>query len=86
LDNAGALPWDLRAWSGIDALRARVNAHIRAVLHGETGEIAVAEARGRRPWVRTVRSSKRRHPGRFKATTQPTPISDRAAIQKNKDQ
>jgi competence protein ComEC len=29
LDNAGALPWDLRAWSGIDALRARVNAHIR---------------------------------------------------------
>jgi competence protein ComEC len=47
---------------------------------------SVAEARGRRPWVRTVRSSKRRHPGRCKATTQPTPISDRAAIQKNKDQ
>ena len=26
LNDAGALPWDLRAWSGIDALRARVNA------------------------------------------------------------
>jgi competence protein ComEC len=36
--------------------------------------------------VRTVRSSKRRHPRRRKATMQPTPISDRAAIQKNKDQ
>jgi Competence protein len=47
LDNAGALPWDLRAWSGIDALRD-VNAHIRAVLHGETGEIAVALITGAR--------------------------------------
>ena len=48
LNDAGALPWDLRAWSGIDALRARVNARIRAVLEGETGEIAVALITGAR--------------------------------------
>jgi hypothetical protein len=47
---------------------------------------SVAEARGRRPWCRTVWSSKGRHPCRLQATTQPTPISDWAAIQKNKDQ
>jgi hypothetical protein len=35
---------------------------------------------------RTVWSSKGRHPCRLQATTQPTPISDWAAIQKNKDQ
>ena len=34
----------------------------------------------------TVWSSKGRHPCRLQATTQPTPISDWAAIQKNKDQ
>jgi len=124
LNDAGALPWDLRAWSGIDALRARVNARIRAVLEGETGEIAVALITGARGgiseelnqamrdsglahilsisglrftsrasqfgrsrlWCRTVWSSKGRHPCRLQATTQPTPISDWAAIQKNKDQ
>jgi len=48
LNDTGALPWDLRAWSGIDALRARVNARIRAVLEGETGEIAVALITGAR--------------------------------------
>lgn len=48
LNDAGALPWDLRAWSGIDALRARVNARIRAALEGETGEIAVALITGAR--------------------------------------
>ena len=48
LNDAGALPWDLRAWSGIDARRARVNARIRAALEGETGEIAVALITGAR--------------------------------------
>jgi competence protein ComEC len=47
---------------------------------------SVAEARGRSPGCRTVWSSKGRHPCRLQATTQPTPISDWAAIQKNKDQ
>ena len=31
-------PWDLSAWGLIDGLRAKVNARIRAVLPGETGE------------------------------------------------
>jgi len=35
LNEIGAPPWDLRAWSEIDALRARVKARIRAALSGE---------------------------------------------------
>ncbi len=48
LNDAHAQPWDLAAWSSIDALRARVNARIRATLHGETAEIAVALITGER--------------------------------------
>ncbi len=48
LNEVGPLPWDLRAWSEIDALRARVNARIRAAVSGETGEIAVALITGER--------------------------------------
>jgi len=123
LNDAGALPWDLRAWSGIDALRARVNARIRAALEGETGEIAVALITGAReafPGVEPgyARFGPRAHPFHFRpalyleglsiraesvvvpdrvvlkrAPPPPAPgndaadpISDWAAIQKNKDQ
>jgi competence protein ComEC len=48
LDEVVALPRDLKIWSEIDALRARVDARIRAVLQGETGEIAVALITGAR--------------------------------------
>ncbi len=40
--DAPPMPWDLAAWSHVDALRAKINARIRAVLPGETGEIATA--------------------------------------------
>jgi len=71
LNDAGALPWDLRAWSGIDALRARVNARIRAALEGETGEIAVALITGAReafPGVEPgyARFGPRAHPFHFR--------------------
>ena len=128
LNDAGALPWDLRAWSGIDALRARVNARIRAALEGETGEIAVAlitgarggiseelnqamrdsglahilsisglrftsrasqfgrSRLGRRPWVPDRVVLKRAPPPPAPGNDAADPISDWAAIQKNKDQ
>jgi predicted membrane metal-binding protein len=38
----------LAVWASVDALRARVNARIRAALSGETGEIAVALITGER--------------------------------------
>jgi competence protein ComEC len=38
----------LAAWASIDALRARVNVRIRATLHGDAGEIAVALITGER--------------------------------------
>jgi competence protein ComEC len=41
-------PWDLAAWGQIDSLRAKVNARIRAVFPGETGEIAAALITGER--------------------------------------
>ncbi len=41
-------PWDLVAWGAVDALRAKVNARIRAALPGETGEIAAALITGER--------------------------------------
>ena len=41
-------PWDLAAWARVDALRAKVNARIRAALPGETGEIAAALITGER--------------------------------------
>ena len=47
-DGAPAPPWDLAAWSHVDALRAAINARIRAALSGETGEIAVALITGER--------------------------------------
>jgi len=48
LSEARALPWDLAAWAVVDALRATVNARIRAALPGETGEIAAALITGER--------------------------------------
>jgi competence protein ComEC len=48
LGGAPAPPWGLAAWAEIDALRATVNARIRAALSGETGEIAVALITGER--------------------------------------
>jgi competence protein ComEC len=44
-------PWDLAAWSKVDALRAAINARIRAALSGETGEIAVALITGERAGI-----------------------------------
>ncbi len=48
LSEARAPPWDLAAWARVDALRAIVNARIRAALPGETGEIAAALITGER--------------------------------------
>jgi competence protein ComEC len=48
VEGAEPPPWDLAAWGLIDALRAKVNARIRAVLPGETGEIAAALITGER--------------------------------------
>jgi competence protein ComEC len=48
IEGAGPPPWDLAGWGLIDALRAKVNARIRAVLPGETGEIAAALITGER--------------------------------------
>ena len=48
LNEARAPPWDLAAWARVDALRAAVNARIRASLAGETGEIAAALITGER--------------------------------------
>ena len=48
LGGAPAPPWDLAAWAEIDALRATVNARIRAALPDETGEIAIALITGER--------------------------------------
>jgi competence protein ComEC len=48
LNQARAPPWDLAAWARVDALRAAVNARIRAALPGETGEIAAALITGER--------------------------------------
>jgi competence protein ComEC len=45
-EGAPAAPWDLAAWSKVDALRA-----IRAALSGETGEIAVALITGERAGI-----------------------------------
>jgi competence protein ComEC len=42
LEDARQPPWDIAAWAAIDRLRGAINARIRAVLPGETGEIAVA--------------------------------------------
>jgi competence protein ComEC len=48
LDDAPAMPWDLAAWARIDAVRAAVNARVRAALPDETGEIAAALITGER--------------------------------------
>lgn len=48
LFDAPAPPWDLTAWAYVDALRAKINDRIRAVLPGETGEIAAALITGAR--------------------------------------
>jgi competence protein ComEC len=52
-------PWDLSAWGLIDGLRAKVNARIRAVLPGETGEIAAALITGERGISEEVTQSMR---------------------------
>jgi competence protein ComEC len=48
LEDAEMPPWDLAAWAQVDTLRAAINARIRAVLPGETGEIALALITGGR--------------------------------------
>ncbi|HXG80061.1 MAG TPA: ComEC/Rec2 family competence protein, partial [Methyloceanibacter sp.] len=48
LEHAKPPPWDLAIWARIDAVRAAANARIRAVLPGETGEIACALITGER--------------------------------------
>jgi competence protein ComEC len=45
---APSAPIGLAAWAKVDALRAVINARIRAALSGETGEIAVALITGER--------------------------------------
>jgi len=42
LKGVQAPPWDIAAWAAVARLRGAINAHIRAVLPDETGEIAVA--------------------------------------------
>jgi competence protein ComEC len=42
LEEARRPPWDIAAWASVDRLRVAINARIRAVLPGETGEIAIA--------------------------------------------
>lgn len=41
-------PWDLAIWASIDRVRNLINARIRAVLTGQTGEIAAALVTGAR--------------------------------------
>ncbi|MGH6736308.1 MAG: ComEC/Rec2 family competence protein [Methyloceanibacter sp.] len=48
LEGAPVPPWSLRAWSVIDALRARVNARIHTALPTETGAVAMALITGER--------------------------------------
>ena len=40
LEDAPLLPWDLKLWATVDALRAAVDTRIAAALPGETGAIA----------------------------------------------
>jgi competence protein ComEC len=48
LSHPPAVPWDLRAWGAVDALRASIDARIKTVLPGEEGEIAAALITGER--------------------------------------
>ncbi|MEX2165980.1 MAG: ComEC/Rec2 family competence protein [Methyloceanibacter sp.] len=63
--DAPATPWDLAAWSLVDALRAKINARIRAVLPGETGEIAAALITGTRGGITEEVNQSMRDSGLF---------------------
>jgi competence protein ComEC len=64
-EGAGEPPRDLRAWAAIDHLRALVNARIRASLHGERGEIAVALITGERAGISEEDNQAMRDSGLF---------------------
>ncbi len=63
--DAPPTPWDLAAWSHVDALRAKINARIRAVLPGETGEIATALITGARGGISEEVNQSMRDSGLF---------------------
>jgi competence protein ComEC len=63
--DAPATPWDLAAWSLVDALRAKINTRIRAVLPGETGEIAAALITGARGGITEEVNQSMRDSGLF---------------------
>jgi competence protein ComEC len=65
LDEAPATPWDLSAWAQVDAVRAAVNARIRAALPGETGEIAAALITGERGGISEETNQAMRDSGLF---------------------
>ena len=63
--HAPPTPWDLAAWSHVDALRAKINARIRAVLPDETGEIATALITGARGGISEEVNQSMRDSGLF---------------------
>jgi competence protein ComEC len=65
LDGPPAPPWDLAAWARVDAVRAAINARIRAVLPGETGEIAAALITGERGGISDETNRAMRDSGLF---------------------
>jgi competence protein ComEC len=58
-------PPDLQAWAAVDALRALINAHIRAALPGETAEIAAALITGVRGGISEETNQAMRDSGLF---------------------
>ncbi len=58
-------PLDLQAWAAVDHLRALINARIRAVLSGETGEIAAALITGVRGGISEETNQAMRDSGLF---------------------
>jgi competence protein ComEC len=65
LQGEGTPPWDLRAWAAIDHVRSLVNAHIRANLPGERGEIAAALITGERAGISEEDNQAMRDSGLF---------------------
>ena len=63
--DAPPTPWDLAAWSHVDALRAKINGRIRAVLPDETGEIATALITGARGGISEEVNQSMRDSGLF---------------------
>lgn len=65
LEDAGDPPWDLALWLPIDRLRDAINAHIRASLPGERGEVAAALITGERAGISKEDNQAMRDSGLF---------------------